>query len=460
MMLVPNPHLPLFVWLILTVSTALRGQEAQIPISFRETIAPLLLAQCQGCHGVETAKGDYRVDSYTELMRTADGELPRVRPGQPKASLLLQLLVAPEEEERMPQQSLSLAPIQIERIRRWIAEGARFDGEDPNTPLVRLIPVRQHELPPEKYPRPLPITALAFSPDGTRLAASGLREITIWDPANGRLVQRISNMAQQILALAWSPDGSQLVAAGGIPGELGEARVFDPSTGELLAVAHRAADMVLDVQFDPYGVTFAAGDAENRIALYSPADYSRLRLIDNHAGWVMALAWSPDGKYLVSASRDKTAKIIEAKNGATISTYGGHYAEVFGVAFASDGKQVFSVGRNGKIHVWKAGLADTTGKLFGAEKVAELGGLVRSTPRLRLAADKLFSIAGKGRVQQHDAVSRQSLGEFGGSGDWVQSLASEANANRLALGCHDGRVQVWNTQTGKQKVVFTASPGW
>ena len=90
MMLVPNPHLPLFVWLILTVSTALRGQEAQIPVSFRETIAPLLLAQCQGCHGVETAKGDYRVDSYTELMRTADGELPRVRPGQPKASLLLQ----------------------------------------------------------------------------------------------------------------------------------------------------------------------------------------------------------------------------------------------------------------------------------------------------------------------------------------------------------------------------------
>ena len=129
---------------------------------------------------------------------------------------------------------------------------------------------------------------------------------------------------------AWSPDGSQLVAAGGIPGELGEARVFDPGTGELLAVAHRAADVALEVQFDPGGATFAVADAENRIALYSPADFSRLRLIDNHAGWVMALAWSPDGKYLVSASRDKTAKIIEAKSGAAISTYGGHHAEVFG----------------------------------------------------------------------------------------------------------------------------------
>jgi len=456
-----NSHLPVLaaVLLVTTAPVSVLGEKPH-PVSFRSTIAPMLLAQCQGCHGAETAKADYRVDSYTELMRSAEGEPSRIRPGKPAASLLHELLVTPEEDDRMPQRAAPLDPGQIELIRRWIAEGARFDGENPDTPLVRLIPVRQHDPAPEQYPRPLPATALAFSPDGSRLAAGGLREITLWSPADGGLIRRIPNMAQRTLALAWSPDGSQLVAAGGIPGELGEARVFDPSTGELLAVAHRAGDVVLDARFAPDGATFAVADAENRIALYSPADFSRRRLIDNHADWVMALGWSPDGKFLVSASRDKTAKIIEAKSGAVISTYSGHHAEVFGVAFRADGQQVFSAGRDRKIHVWKAGLADITGKRFGAEKVAELDGLARSTVRLRLAGDRLFSAAGEGRVRMQNAASRKPMREFGGEGDWVQSLAHDASGNRLAVGRHDGQVQIWNTQTGERLAKFTASPGW
>ena len=429
-------------------------------MSFRAEIAPLLLAQCQGCHGAEEAKGDFRVDRYTELMRALEGEPPRVRAGQPSASLMLQLLRSEDADDRMPQQSAPLEAGQIELVRRWIAEGASFDAGDPDAPLVRVIPVRRHEPAPENYPRPLPVTALVFSPDGRELAASGLREITLWNPANGGLLRRIPNMAQRTLALAWSPNGKQLVAAGGIPAELGEARVFDADTGELLAVTHRAGDVALDVRYDSAGATFAVADAENRIALYNSADFSRRRLVDNHADWVLALAWSPDDKFLVSASRDKTAKIFEAKSGEAISTYGGHQAEVFGVAFRADGQQVFSAGRDGKIHVWKAGLADTTGKRFGAEKVAELVGLGRAMARLRMTGDWLFSPAEPGRVRQHDAGSRKLLREYGGAGDWVQALAHHASDHRLATGGHDGRVRVWDTQTGKLLSEFVASPGW
>ena len=171
------------------------------------------------------------------------------------------------------------------------------------------------------------------------------------------------------------------------------------------------------------------------------------------------MAWSPDGKFLASASRDKAANIFEAKSGEAISTYSGHRAEVFGVAFRADGQQVFSTGRDGKIHVWKAELADTTGKRFGAEKVAELGGLGRAMARPRMVADRLFTHADPGRVRQHDADSRKLLREFDGAGDWVQSLAHHAPGHRLATGGHDGRVLVWDTQTGKLLSEFVASPG-
>ena len=132
---------------------------------------------------------------------------------------------------------------------------------------------------------------------------------------------------------------------------------------------------------------------------------------------------------------------------------------MFGVAFRADGQQVFSTGRDGNIHVWKAGLADTTGKRFGAEKVAELGGLGRAMARPRMVADRLFTHADSGRVRLHDAINRKLLREFDGAGDWVQSLAHHEVGSLLASGGHDGRVLVWDTRTGKLLSEFVASPG-
>ena len=236
------------------------------------------------------------------------------------------------------------------------------------------------------------------------------------------------------MALDWSPNGKQLAAAGGIPGELGEVRAFNPVNGKVRAVAHRAGDVALDARFNHAGSMFAVADAENQITIYRAVDFSRLRLIDNHADWVLALAWSPDGKFLVSASRDKTAKIYEAKSGETISTYGGHQKEVFGVAFRSDGNQVYSTGRDAKIHVWKAGSADTTGKRFGAERVADIGGLGPAMARPLMSGDQFFSHANSGKVRQHDAASRKLLREFDGAVDWTQSLAHQAAVTLLAAG--------------------------
>ena len=122
-----------FVLAVLFLTTALTGRAS--PVSFRSEIAPLLLAQCQGCHGAEKAKGDYRVDSYTELMRALEEEPPRVQAGKPAASLILQLLSSEEADDRMPQKSAPLGARQIELVRRWIGEGASFDGDDPDAAL-------------------------------------------------------------------------------------------------------------------------------------------------------------------------------------------------------------------------------------------------------------------------------------------------------------------------------------
>ena len=151
---------------ILLCSVSLRAA----PVSFRAEIAPILRAQCQSCHGVKDAKGDFRVDSYAELMRALKGEPARVLRGNANDSLLHQLLVTLDKSDRMPQKSEPLTAQQITLFTRWIDEGAKFDGGDPKATLAQVIPARVHAAAPQKYSRDFPITALAFSPDVSQLA--------------------------------------------------------------------------------------------------------------------------------------------------------------------------------------------------------------------------------------------------------------------------------------------------
>ena len=418
------------------------------PVSFKAEIAPLLRAQCQSCHGARDSKGDFRVDSYAELMRALEDEPARVLPGKGGGSRLYQLLTTADTDERMPQKSGALPAKTIALMKRWIDEGAKFDGADPKATLVRVIPARTHAASPKVYRRDMPITALAFSPDGSLLATSGLREIILWNAADGKMVRRIPNMAQRTFALAWRPDGKLIFAGGGIPGELGEVRAFTPA-GKLRAVLHRAGDVVLDVQLDTNATRLAVGDADNLITLYDPEEFSILRQIDNHSDWVMALAFSPDGKQLASASRDRTAKIFELKTGETISTYGGHTTPVQGVAFRGDSKAVFSADRAGAIHVWKAGLADIEGKRFGAEKISQISNLGRDVFKLHRRGNQLLSHGGDGRARLFAADNRKAIRAFTHEGGWLMSAAWHVKSGRLATGAHDGSVCIWDAKSGK-----------
>ena len=133
----------------------------------------------------------------------------------------------------MPQKADAMPAAEIARFEKWIKSGARFDGADPRLPLAEILAPVEHPAAPAAYATALPVTALAFSPDGAELAVSGYREVTIWNPTTGALVRRIGNVAPRTVALAFSPDGKTLAVAGGQPGESGELRLFNPATGAL-----------------------------------------------------------------------------------------------------------------------------------------------------------------------------------------------------------------------------------
>lgn len=439
------------IWMAAPFSNlALAAESADIPpVSFVRDIAPILVQKCIQCHGEERPKGGYRLDQFKLLMQPGDSEMQPITPGSPDRSELYLRLTTSNEDDRMPQKDDPLTEDQIAAVKRWIGAGAAFDGVD-NTAAIEIISARPpYPDPPDEYPQPVPILALAFRPDGVELAASGYHEVTFWNPDNGELLRRVKNLPERIQAIAFSPDGRYMAVAGGSPARSGEAVLVDLNTGVVKRVLARASDVFLAICFSPDAKTIAVGGADNAIRILDWATGKQEQFIQQHADWVMGLSFSPDGSRVASASRDRTARIYTTNNGELEMSYTEHNAPVSTVAFSSDGKQLVSGGRDQELHIWNAS---------DAKKQAELRGFDGEIVRIVLTEGRVVSCGADRTVRLHDLKDRKQVGTFTGHDDWVYALTMDPAGKRLASGSHNGEVRIWSLESRNCLTTFLAKP--
>ena len=438
-------------WLLSAFWIACCGSLVQAePVSFKRDIAPVLLNNCLACHGPKKAEGGYRIDTFERVMAAGDSTQPGYVAKDLDGSEAFRRIVSTDESERMPLDGDPLPAEQIETMKRWIEEGANFDGPDPKAPLASYIPAPTHPPAPETYNATMPVTALAFSPDGSQLYAGGYHEITIWNPENGELIKRIANVGQRTYAIAFRPDGKQLAVACGAPGRHGEVRLFNAESGELENVLGMTSDVVFDVAYNPAGDRLATAAADSTVRLIEVATGAQQRTLSSHSDWVFAVAWSPDGSKLATGSRDKTAKAFDAATGDLLVTYSEHNQPVRGVMFHPDGAQVYTSGSDNKVRRWK--IAD--GKRAGE---TGLGGEVY---KLAPAGEFFLTASAEKKVRQFQAKEQKQVREFPAVSDWILSAAYHAGTKRIAGGTFDGQVFIWNAEDGSQVAAFHAAPGY
>jgi hypothetical protein len=430
---------------------ASRAADEPAGVSFTKDVAPILLKHCQACHGMPEPKGGFQVSNYNLLVKPGESESPSITPGKPEESEIFKLITLDDADLRMPKEADPLSAAQIELVKRWIAEGAKYDGADAGASLASIVPKLPQPEPPETYRRPVPIAAVAFSADGSELAAGGYHEVTIWNATTGALTRRIKNVAERVYALAYSPDGSLMAVAGGTPGQAGEVKLFKPADATLVKELSTTADVVLCAAFNPAGTKLAAGGADRAIRIFDVASGKQEILIEDHADWVVGLAWSPDGTKLASASRDKTSKLFNTANGESLMTYSGHGEAVFDVGFSGDGKLVFSAGADKKIHAWNPD--------DGAKK-GEIAGFGKEVLALTAQADKILSSSADKSVRQHRIEGFKQHKTYDGLSDAAFAVAFHPATGRIAAGSFAGEVRVWNAEDGAPVASFIAAPGY
>ncbi len=421
---------------------------ANEPISFRNQIAPILLDNCASCHGPKKAEGGYRLDSFVQLQKAGDSGIVPLTVAEGKHSELLRRLVTSSAEERMPAEREPLSAQDIELITRWQAEGSQFDGSDPQMPLFELVPARTYASPPASYRAPVPVTALAVSPDGSQVIASGYHELTVWDAASGKLVKRISNLPERIQSLDWSADQKTLAIAGGSPSHIGEVRLVNWETGQVIAHLGRASDVVQVVRFQPGGSLIATGNSDGTLRWYDLNSHQLVRSVASHADVVNDIAWSPDGKRLASASRDKTAKVFVVESAELVATYSGHGDSVAGICFNDGDKEVTTVGGDKKLHRWQIEEAKNLAKV-------DLSG---SPTRLHRQGANVWVALSTKSLQQLELATSKMVRKLDGHTHWVTSIASHPGSAKLVAGGLDGEVRLWKLGDGTPQGNWISKP--
>ena len=132
---------------------------------YHREVAPILRAYCAGCHNDADFEGDFSAERYADL-REGGSKGDLIAPGDAEGSLLVKMLdgrakpkMPPDDEPPVPEADLAL-------LKRWIAEGAKPPAEDVSILAKLDVPTIAGS------GAAAPITALAYSPDGARLAAA------------------------------------------------------------------------------------------------------------------------------------------------------------------------------------------------------------------------------------------------------------------------------------------------
>ncbi len=116
--------------LVLFLSQLCITVHAQDPVDFGRRIRPLLAENCFACHGLdaEHREGGLRLDAQEGLYGMGDSGEPTVVSGEPDQSAMYLRMIAQDDDERMPpaDSDKSLEPEEIELVKQWIAQGAKW----------------------------------------------------------------------------------------------------------------------------------------------------------------------------------------------------------------------------------------------------------------------------------------------------------------------------------------------
>jgi WD40 repeat protein len=219
--------------------------------------------------------------------------------------------------------------------------------------------------------------------------------------------------------------------------------------GSVIASYRGHTMRVTAVAWSPDGKYIVSGSLDKTVRVWgvNPSDHFPPFLYRGHNAGIGAVAWSPDGQRIVSGSDDTTVQIWDALTGKHVTICRGHTDVVKTVAWSPDGKYIASGSADGTVRLWDAATGSQTYVYRGHTDSV-------NTVSWSPDSQRLASGSSDQTVQILNAATREHVFTYRGHSAPVSSVSWSPDGKRLASGSWDKTAQVWDAATGKVAYVY------
>ena len=221
------------------------------------------------------------------------------------------------------------------------------------------------------------------------------------------------------------------------------ARLWNTATGELAGWFEGHKESVLAVAFSPDGKHVLTGDEDKNAWLWDTHSTKKVRAFEGHTKAVRAVTFSPDGTKVLTGSEDGTARLWEKDTGRELGVLRGHAGAVTSAVFSPDGAQVLTGGRDDTARLWDASTAKEIRRFEGHEaRVLSVAFAPDGTA--------VVTASGDGTLRQWDTTSGKTIRVLEGHQADVTSVAYSDDGRFLLSGSMDQTTRLWDAARGRE----------
>lgn len=289
-----------------------------------------------------------------------------------------------------------------------------------------------------------------------------LKKPTMVEGGYTKLEGVIRAHTKELWAVQFSPNDS-LIASAGVDSTV---KFFKASNGELVQTLRQPIG-ITSIDFSPDGKFLVTASYDEIVRIWDWEANKVVREFKGHSGTIWSVQFSPDGKKVASSGEDKIIRLWDVETGNLMRTFSGHHRNIWKVRFSPDGKNLISGSFDQSIKIWNA----EDGSL-----VRTLNGHTEAVVGLALSPDGKLIASGSDdrKIKLWELSTGKLLRTMEGGEEHVYAVAFSPDGKRLIdgnrdkgnlgellqnfLGDSDGMrgvsMRLWDVQTGRLLQTF------